>query len=556
MLRRNGYTAPAGLALLAALALACGGRLSAEEGKSGGEAPLANPILPNDGKKEEGKEKDAQDKKENDKKNEKDPKPPTHIVEKELFQIEVKVKGTFEAPAGATLSVPAKQWTMWQVEKAVEAGTKVKKGDELVVFDARKLDEAIADAEKGAKLADLAIQRLEEEIKLAEAGDPVELAAAERAQKVAEEERKAWKDTERGWRVKRANLSLESSQFWCESEEEELRQLEKMYKADDLTEETEEFILKRQRYYVKMSKAYFEREKEEHQLEMKVLILRQDEKVEEDLRRTTLALEKARTTQPLDRAKRAEDLAKMKYDRAKAAANLAELKQDRALMKLTAPADGFVFYGEATRGVFSESQMMEKMMRPGGMIKPFDVLVTVVPARPLKIRAAVQEADLQYVREGATGRAVPAGFADLKLDAKVAQVNPIALSPGTFDATFDVSINGDADVLMPGMACETRFVPYRKKDALAVPESVLRSEDAFGDDPSVEIYHEGQEPEKRKVKVGKRFGGKAEILEGLKEGDEVLLGKPDKKKNGKGDQGEKGGKDDAKAGAGGEKGKK
>lgn len=530
MLRRNGYTISAALALLAALAF--GGRLAAEEGKSGGDAPLANPILPNDGKKEEGKEKDAQDKKDKDKMDKKDPKPPTHTVEKDLFQIEVKVKGTFEAPAGATLSVPAKQWSMWQVEKAVEPGTKVKKGDELVAFDARKLDEAIADAEKGAKLAELAIQRLEEEIKLAEAGDPVELAAAERAKKVAEEERTAWKDTERGWRVKRANMSLESSQFWCESEEEELRQLEKMYKADDLTEETEEFILKRQRYYVKMSKAYFEREKEEHQLEMKVLIPRQDEKVEEDLRRTTLAFDKARTTQPLDRAKRAEDLAKMKYDRAKAATNLADLKHDRALMKLAAPADGIAFYGEATRGVFSESQMLEKMMRPGGMIKPFDVLVTVVPPRPLKIRAVVQEADLQYVREGATGRAVPAGFGDLKLDAKVARVNPIAVSPGTFDATFDVLLKDGADVLMPGMACETRFVPYRKKDALAVPEAVLRSEDAFGDDTYVEIYREGQEPEKRKVKVGKRFGGKAEILEGLKEGDEVLLGKSDKKKNG------------------------
>lgn len=552
-MRRNGYTAPAALALLAALALACGGRLSAEEGKSGGEAALANPILPNDGKKEEGKEKDAQDKKDKDKKDEKDPKPPTHTVEKDLFQIEVKVKGTFEAPAAATLSVPAKQWSMWQVEKAVEPGTKVKKGDELIVFDARKLDEAIADAEKGAKLAELAIQRLEEEIKLAEAGDPVDLAAAERAKKVAEEERKTWKDTERGWRVKRANLSLESAQVWLESEEEELRQLEKMYKADDLTEETEEFILKRQRFYVKMSNANFERSKEQHQQEMKILIPRQDEKVEEDLQRTALAFEKARTTQPLDRAKRAEDLAKMKYDRAKAAASLAELKHDRTLMKLAAPADGIVFYGEATRGVFSEAQMLEKMMRPGGMIKPFGVLVTIVPARPLKIRAVLQEADLQYVREGAGGRAVPAGFSDLKLDAKVANVNPIAVSPGTFDATFEVSLNGDADALMPGMACETRFVPYRKKDALAVPEAVLRSEDAFGDDTYVEIYREGQEPEKRKVKVGKRFGGKAEILEGLKEGDEVLLGKPDKKKNGKGD---KGGKEDAKAGDGLGNGKK
>ena len=44
-----------------------------------------------------------------------------------------------------------------------------------------------------------------------------------------------------------------------EYEEEELRQLEKMYKADEATEETEKIVLKRARDTVKRAKFVLER---------------------------------------------------------------------------------------------------------------------------------------------------------------------------------------------------------------------------------------------------------------------------------------------------------
>ena len=42
-----------------------------------------------------------------------------------------------------------------------------------------------------------------------------------------------------------ANFSVKSADNMLAYEKEELRQLEKMYKADDLVEETEEIVLKR-----------------------------------------------------------------------------------------------------------------------------------------------------------------------------------------------------------------------------------------------------------------------------------------------------------------------
>ena len=50
---------------------------------------------------------------------------------------------------------------------------------------------------------------------------------------------------ERPFTLKSTEFSLKMTKEKLEYEEEELRQLEKMYKADDITEETEAIVLKR-----------------------------------------------------------------------------------------------------------------------------------------------------------------------------------------------------------------------------------------------------------------------------------------------------------------------
>jgi multidrug efflux pump subunit AcrA (membrane-fusion protein) len=74
------------------------------------------------------------------------------------------------------------------------------------------------------------------------------------------------------------------------------------------------------------------------------------------------------------------------------------------------------------------------------------------------------------------------------------------------------------------MACSVKFVPFRK-EALAVPAGAVFSDD---EDEGHYVYpHSGKgKPTKRAVKVGKTVGGKTEIVEGLKEGDEILTAKP------------------------------
>ena len=75
---------------------------------------------------------------------------------------------------------------------------------------------------------------------------PQKLEAAKRSHRVANEDFTYFDKTNRVQREKSARFNLKSAEQRLENALEELKQLEKMYKADDLTEETEEIILKRQ----------------------------------------------------------------------------------------------------------------------------------------------------------------------------------------------------------------------------------------------------------------------------------------------------------------------
>ena len=71
---------------------------------------------------------------------------------------------------------------------------------------------------------------------------------------MAEEDRKFFVDMERPFALKAIDFSLKMAKEQLEYEEEELHQLEKMYKADDITEETEQIVLKRARDTVDRAK--------------------------------------------------------------------------------------------------------------------------------------------------------------------------------------------------------------------------------------------------------------------------------------------------------------
>src|SRR5689334_12607395 len=181
-------------------------------------------------------------------------KPPTYKVVPAPFRVEVSLKGVFESAGMTEVLIKPEAWTGGlTVVKAVEPGAAVKQGDVLLTLDREKIDKAIRDLEAEQQLADLAIRQSELELPILERSTPLEMAAAERAKDRTDEDLRKFLATDKPLAVESAQFQVRNAANFLEYAEEELKQLQKMYRKD-LTEETEEIILKRQRNQVEQAK--------------------------------------------------------------------------------------------------------------------------------------------------------------------------------------------------------------------------------------------------------------------------------------------------------------
>ena len=121
------------------------------------------------------------------------------------------------------------------------------------------------------------------------------------------------------------------------SDPEQLRQLEKMYKANDLTEDTEKIILKRHRFWVEMAEQFLKRAYIERDFVLKVVLPRKEKSLKEDAVKQALVLDKAHKTALPQVEEKDQTLAKTRRDLDRLRHALEVLRKDRAAMTIAAP---------------------------------------------------------------------------------------------------------------------------------------------------------------------------------------------------------------------------
>lgn len=455
---------------------------------------------------------------------------PSYTVKKKPLRITIQLDGTFEAQTAQEIAIKPEEWTGLTVESAAAHGAQVRKGDTILSLETEKIDRAIADLRTEMKLSEIALRLSEDQLQALEKTTPLDLESSKRSARMAGEDRKFFVDTERPFAVKAAEFTLKMANDNLEYEQEELRQLEKMYKADDITEETEEIVLRRARDSVAKAKIMVEYAKINHDQMTKFNIPRADEMIKDMTERKSLDWEKNKIELPLGLDKQRLELAKIRVQRERAEDKLKKLEGDRAMMIVKSPIDGIVYYGKCVRGKFSDSTGLAENLRRNGIIQPNMVVMTVVQPRPLFIRAAASEDLLRDLRPGLKGTAVPTGFPDLKLPVAVDEVSDIPVGPGSFDVKFRVTFNKKAKGLMPGMACKVRMTPYQKKDAISVPPKSIEADELDDQKFHVFLLDKNGKPQQRDVTLGRKTDKQVEILKGLSEGDKILMEPPKEQK--------------------------
>jgi len=218
-----------------------------------------------------------------------------------------------------------------------------------------KIDEQLQDLENTVQTNRLSLQLAESELRLFKTRLPMDLASASRTRRIAEEDLNYFLKIGRAYDEESAKFSLKSYRQSLEYAEEELKQLEEMYEADDLTEETEEIILKRARNDVERSKFYLKLSELRTERTLTQDIPREEQQLTEAARRAEIALTKTKETLPVELEKQQIERDKQLLANRRAEEKLNELRKDRQMMDIKSPSDGSSTTGAANVGSGRES---------------------------------------------------------------------------------------------------------------------------------------------------------------------------------------------------------
>ena len=246
-------------------------------------------------------------------------------------------------------------------------GSSVKKGESVAQADFRILDKSIEDYERTIKSKNLEVLKLryaldqqKERSALALQKYQTALTRTEEDQKDFLEKRKARMLAEEEERVNKALRHMSYKQ-------EELNQLTKMYKDDQVAEETEEIILKRLKNELGESEFAVQGAKLVAELAKLRNIHRLGEDYATAVKEKQMDLEQARKQADFDLEQKKIALTEAEVSLRRLQDKYNELKADREMAAFKAPENGILLYGGYVADKWVAIPVAEKL-KPGGKL--------------------------------------------------------------------------------------------------------------------------------------------------------------------------------------------
>lgn len=230
----------------------------------------------------------------------------------------------------------------------------------------------------------------------------------------------------------------------------------------------------------------------------------------------------------LDEVRRTVAVAGAQLDaaRAQSAANAepgTEVAQAQAQLALAsaARAAAEARLSEAVLTAPADARVLSRLVEPGQIVQPGRALLGLALAGPLQLVAQVDERYLGQLQPGQTAHVLADAYPTQRFTARVLSIAPLVdAQRGAIEVKFSLQEPAPA-FLREDMSLSVEVETARRDRALVVPADALRGDDSTG--TSVWIVRDGR-VEARPVRLGLRTLDAAEIIEGLSEGEQVLLG--------------------------------
>ncbi|MBZ5515372.1 MAG: efflux RND transporter periplasmic adaptor subunit [Acidobacteriia bacterium] len=210
------------------------------------------------------------------------------------------------------------------------------------------------------------------------------------------------------------------------------------------------------------------------------------------------------------------DISRAKAQVAQAQASLESAEEDLRNSTIVSPMDGLVLsrnveIGDAVSSILILGSQATLVMTLGDVSEVY-------------VKGKVDEADISKVYLGQPARIVVESLKDKKFEGKVTKISPMGVEKENV-TTFEVkvSIHNPSGELKANMSANAEIILEEKHNILMIPEAATiydKDRKTF-----LEVPDPKAEKGRRKLsaKLGISNGVKTELLEGLKEGDQVIL---------------------------------
>ena len=393
------------------------------------------------------------------------------------------LSGVFEAIQAFEIVADTEHTLSFEIKRLIDHGVLVQKGASIVQFKTKEIDKQIKDAEVDLQLSILSLKN--EEFKHTQflKTQALDRDSAQRKRRLAQQAYDNFTQVDRDRQVLTAAFNRKASQASLDNSLEELQQLEQMYKEDDLTEESEEIVLKRAKQAVDFARYRLEGMKIRSNRSVKQSIPNTLAQEEDSLARAEVTYQSAIGELALSRQRREIELRQKRDELKQQKQKLSERKEERKQVVLTSPFDGFVLHGKLNRGRLSDKASTLKV---GSKVTSKQIVATVVNPRRLQIHVALEEKDLGVVTVGASCKVTAKAFPEFETTGTVKFVSPIAYAGVKHDCIITFRRTKNQPGILPTMTCDLEFPatdPEQKtKENSDSKEPAKRDGDVQGED--------------------------------------------------------------------------
>ncbi len=424
--------------------------------------------------------------------------------------IRIDGEGVFEPVEASEIRLKTKVYSGEMAIKSIVAtGTRVKAGDSLLEIDDKPIKKEIAAAENDLESARANLAKSQSDFDLMQQADDQAIKVAQDDVKNATDALKWFDEIDGPQMLQQGELSVKQAQFALDDQNDELDQLRKMYKTEDLTSATADIVIKRALRQVELTKVGLKREQDQNR-KLKATTFPEARlrlKFAVDQQNNSLNQQMAAHAQSAVQRKTA--LASAKQNAADAEQKLADLQADAKLFHQTSPSDGVVYFGQFASKAWSNNDA--KSFAVGEKVPANSVLLTVLKPGKLRVAMDLPEAKYTAAKAGMTATVVPIAT-DETMTGKALPPSPITKSGGL---ELLIELPDANPILLPGMKASI-FIDAGKADGiLLVPTASIA-------DSKVWVKGEDGKPMAKHVITGRTADDQTEIIDGLSDGDEIF----------------------------------